>query len=233
MKIAVFYHCLFFHGDPPELKINAYNIVSDQMQHLRSSGLLDECDEMIVGCNGGEESKEVARLIIPSKAKIVYHGLKSKSENLTIVELERWAPLHLDWNILYFHAKGCTHPADSDYSKNVSAPWRWTMMWDLVTHWRDCVKDLESGADIVCSKWSWNMLDGTQHIPCGNFLWIKSSFAANLPSLFLRDRIKQSGISSSESRWEAEVKWGNGARPAVMQYRPYWRPWDQKHTISK
>ena len=219
-KIAIFYHCLFFYGDPPQFNLDAFNVVYEQMEQLRLSGLLDECDEFIVGCNGGEESREVARLVIPEKAKLVLHGLKSRSENLTIVELERWAPLHLDWYILYFHAKGCTHPADSDHHKKVSAPWRRAMMGDLITNWRYCVTNLDYGADIVCSHWMWNMADGTQHIPAGNFLWIKAQFAANLPSMFLRAQVKKYGISAPESRWEAEVKWGNGATPKVSQLRP-------------
>ncbi len=219
-KIAIFYHMLLFHGDPPELRMEAFNIVTEQMEQLRESGLLDACDEMIVGCNGGKESEEVARLVIPSKAKIKFHGLKSRAENLTIVALHQWAPLHLDWNILYFHAKGCTHDADSHYGKNVSAPWRRTMMWDLVINWRDCVAALESGADIVCSHWMWNLADGTQHIPAGNFTWATARFTASLPSMFLRDRIKESGISSAESRYESEVFWGNGKRPNVAQMRP-------------
>lgn len=220
MKIGVFFHCLFFHGDPPELSITAFDVVYEQMEQLRQSGLLDACDEMIVGCNGGEESLDTARIVIPSKAKLVMHGLESKSENLTIVELEKWAPRHLGWLILYFHSKGATHPLGSNHSRKVSTPWRRAMMEDLVMNWRYCVQMLEYGADIVCSHWMWNMADGTQHIPAGNFLWIKATFASRLPSILLRDQIKKKGVGSLESRFEAEVKWGNGPTPAVFQMRP-------------
>jgi hypothetical protein len=218
-KIAVFFHCLFFVDG--QFSINAFNIVSEQMEMLRLSGLLDECDELIVGINGGQESLEMARLVIPSKAKLVMHGLESKSENLTIVELERWAPLHLGWDILYFHAKGCTRGGDQNHLDKVSHPWRRAMMSDLVWNWRYCVSELESGYDIVCSHWMWNMADGTQHIPAGNFLWITARFAANLPSLFLRSQVKTHGIAAAESRWEAEVKWGNGKIPNVREIRPH------------
>ena len=109
---------------------------------------------------------------------------------------------------------------DSSYGNTVSGPWRHAMMQDLVMGWRECVAALDAGSDIACSHWMWNMADGTQHIPAGNFLWVKSEFAAALPSMFLRDRIKVSGISSLESRYEAEVFWGNGKRPSVYQVRP-------------
>lgn len=220
MNIAIFYHCLFFMGDPPALRMGAFDIVSEQMNQLEQSGLLDACSEMHVGINGGDESLEVARLVIPQKARLVMHCLKSKAENLTIVEIEKWAKSHPGWAVFYFHAKGCTHEPDSSYALNVSAPWRRAMMQDLVIGWRECVAALESGADICCSHWMWNMADGTQHIPAGNFLWVTSNFVLRLPSIYLRDRIKQSGIDSEESRYEAEVYWGNGPRPVVVQQRP-------------
>ena len=219
MKLAIFYHALFFVDG--QFSINAYNIVLEQMDMLRDSGLLYECEEFVVGINGGEESREVASLVIPDKARWIFHGLESKSENLTIVEIERWAPLHLDWYILYFHAKGCTRGGDQNHLDKVSHPWRRAMMGDLVWNWRYCVSELERGYDIVCSHWMWNMAYGTQYIPAGNFLWITAKFAANLPSMFLRSQVKTYGIAAAESRWEAEVKWGNGATPNVREIRPH------------
>lgn len=187
---------------------------------MHASGLLDACDEMVVGCNGGDESMDVARLVIPDKARLVMHGLESRAENLTIVELWNWSKTHPGWRVLYFHAKGCTHDIGSPYGEGVSKPWRVGMMEDLIVNWRQCVADIGQGYDIACSHWMWNMADGTQHIPAGNFLWIKGSFARQLPSIYLRDRIHVSGIAAYESRYEAEVYWGNGPRPNVKSYRP-------------
>lgn len=218
--IAVFFHCLFELGDPPEVLPQAIHIIREQMANLRESGLLDACAELIVGINGGETSRNIASLLIPAKAKIVMHGLDSRAENLTVEELFKWAKAHKDWHILYFHSKGATHPAGSSYGEGSSKPWRLGMMHDLVNNWRTCVRDLDSGYDIACSHWMWNMADGTQHIPAGNFLWVTSNFAAKLPSIYLRERIKISGIASVESRYEAEVAWGNGKRPNVKSYRP-------------
>jgi len=221
MKIAIFYHCLFYLGEPPELRHMAAAIIQEQMEQLAASGLLAAADEMIVGVNGGAESQLIAELVLPAKARVVYHGLQSRAENLTIVELEKWAPAHPGWAVLYFHAKGCSHAADSDYGNNVSGPWRRAMMEDLVGGWRNCVAQIEAGYDIACSHWLWNQADGSQHIPAGNFGWFKSSFVARLPSIYLRQRIKDSGIAALESRYEAEVHWGNSlTRPSVHQVRP-------------
>lgn len=217
--IAIFFHCLIELGDPPVVLDNAVSIIREQMTALESSGLLDVASEFIVGINGGETSREIANLLIPSKAKLVMHGLQSRAENLTIVEIEKWVKTHPDWFVLYFHSKGASHPPGNSYGDGVSKPWRWGMMYDLITNWRQCVADLETH-DIVCSHWMWNLADGTQHIPAGDFLWITSNFAAKLPSIYLRDRIKQDGIAALSSRYESEVYWGNGPRPNVKSYRP-------------
>src|SRR5574340_797161 len=61
LRIAIFYHCLFALGDPPELLPNAFAIVRDQMQALEQSELLENCGYFLAGVNGGEESAEYAR----------------------------------------------------------------------------------------------------------------------------------------------------------------------------
>lgn len=222
MKIVVFYHCLLRMGDPPQLQHQACEIVKEQMAQLEASGLINEASDFIVGLNDDREGLEVAQLFIHPKADFILHGLSSRSECLTIVAIEQWVKEHPEEAyICYFHAKGASHPADSSYGNTVSAPWRRAMMLDMVTNWKTCVGDLNAGAELVCSRFLYNMADGSQHIPCGNFLWLRASFVRTLPSIFQRARIKESGIASLESRYEAEVYWGNGARlPVVAQYRP-------------
>jgi len=221
MKIAVFYHGLFSHGTPREIRPAAFGIVREAMACLETSGLGAAADEIHTCFNGDEEEEvDYARLLVPPKAQIVFHGLQSFAENLTIIRLWEWSKSHPGWAVLYFHAKGCTHDPADGYAINVSWPWRRTMLQYMVLGWRQCVADIESGADIVCPHWLWNQADGTQHIPAGNFLWANSSFVASLPSMHDRARIKLSGIAAAESRYEAEVFWGNGRRPIVAQHLP-------------
>lgn len=222
MKIAVWYHTLFFLGQPPELRPKAVDITIEQMQLMQQSGLEAAADLITVGINGGEESADLAALCLPKKAQRLYHGLDCRNENLTITSFHAWAQLQKEeWFVLYFHAKGASHQPGESYGENVSDPWRRAMQADLIGNWKTAVAWLSQGADIVCSHWLWNMADGTQHIPAGNFLFTRSSFVASLPSMFLRDRIKVSGIKALESRYESEVFWGNGRRPKVMQFRPH------------
>lgn len=221
MPIAVFYHCLFTHGNPREVRPGALAIAMQFFSALGTSGLLDASRELVVGVNGSEEdSRDYAHIVIPSKAKVLYHGMNSFAENLTICALHAWCQSHPGWAVLYAHAKGCTHDPESPYAMGVSGPWRDTMTRHLVGAWKESVAALEAGADVVCCHWMWNMADGTQHIPAGNFLWVNSTFAGSLPPMTERDRIKQSGIAAAESRYEAEVFWGNGRRPAVFQWLP-------------
>jgi len=218
--IAIFYHCLLAIGEPTRVMPQAGCIVSNQMTKMQNSGLWDAAAEIHVGLNGGAESESMARNIIPGKAKITYHGLQNRNENLTVVMAHEFSKTHPGWNILYFHAKSSSHPPESDYAIKVASPWREAMDHDLILNWRICVPELDNH-DIVCSRWLWDMgWDKSQHIPCGNFLWITSDFLSKLPSMYDRARIKEDGIGALSSRYESEVHWGNGAKPVVKQYRP-------------
>lgn len=222
IPIIVYYHCLFRLGDPPEILPHACAIVREQMHMLQVSGLLDACSEFHVGINGNEEDLEYANLFIPPKAKITLHGLASRAENLTIIALHEWSKKQGgERYILYFHSKGATHAEDSGYAVTVANPWRRAMMNDLVMNWQGCIAELDNGFEIVTSRWLWNMADGSQHIPIGNFLFVRANFVKTLPDMRLRERLRISGVAGLESRYESEVFWGNGPRrPNVKSWRP-------------
>lgn len=217
--IAIFYHCVFFLGDPPKLRQEALWVAREQMLALQGSGLMQAANEIHAGVNGGEESARLPANPLPHKAVVSYFGLASHSENFTILLLQDWVKTHPGWNVLYFHAKGATKEWGSSEFES-SRLWRRTMMQDLVTNWRQCVAELDNGFDIVCSHWKWHQADGTQNLAAGNFWWAKADFLATLPSMLLRERIKQDGIGSLSSRYEAEVWIGNGRIPTVRQFRP-------------
>lgn len=224
MKIAIFYHCLFFLGKPPVLLPNAIPVVKSQKAMMEATGLLNATDYMLVGVNGGKESEGLARGAFP-KAQLVFHGLESRNENLTIVELEKWVPDHQDWYVLYLHSKGATHGPDS-YRFKANEIWRKCMMRHCVQNWRQCVADLDAGYESVGAHWMTGEKTPPGHnIWAGTFFWAKASFLATLPSIYLRDRIKTSGIKALESRYEAEVWIGNGPNlPKIKDYHPDWDP---------
>lgn len=220
--IAIFYHCLFALDTPGNLLPSAFQIVDDQMRSLMATGLLDAASHMEAGINGGAESAESADLVLPEKARRVYHGLASHAENPTLVLLEQWLPGHAGWYVLYFHAKGCTHPPGDP----MRSQWRGCMMRNLVANWRQCVHDLDAGFESVGCHWMTGAATPPgQSIWGGNFWWAKSDFLLTLPSIMKRARIIQSGIGAMESRYESEVWIGNGPRlPRIKDYHPGWDP---------
>lgn len=211
-KIAIFYHCLFCLGSPPELVTRAFEVVAEQMDALRKSGLLEAATEITVGINGGDETRMYSNLIMPPKAFTVYHGLGSRSENMTILTMEKWLRDHGDdWDILYFHSKGATH---TQYRYIIHGnSWRRCMMNHLIWNWKKCVSDLKDVESVGCHWMSDQGSDKSQNYWGGNFWWARSSFLKTLPSISDRQRVKMSGISSLESRYEAEVWIGNGKKP--------------------
>lgn len=215
--IVIYYHCLTHLGQPPQLLENAVKVINEQMMELENSGLLNVASEFIVGINGGNESREIANLIIPASAKIVLHGLASRSENLTIIEIEKFARTHPGWFILYFHSKGACHDPENKDGKQ-RARWRRCMMRNCVKNWQRAVHHLGEGYEACGVHWRTNVgPDRSQHYFAGNFWWVTSSFFRMLPSMYQRPRIRMSGIASLESRYEAEVVLGNGPRlPRVM-----------------
>ena len=221
--IAIFYHCLFFKDTPDNWMPHAEAVVRTQLTHLCTSGLLDAANEFWVGLNGGEETSHLASSIFPRTARIVPHGLECHNECRTILMLEKWLPGHEDWYVLYFHAKGATHPPDHELSNR----WRGCMMKQCVTNWRRCVVDLDAGYEAVGCHWMVPPATPPgQHIFAGTFFWAKVSYLLTLPSIMEPDRIKVSGLDSAESRYEAEVWIGNGPRlPKVKDYHgPNWNP---------
>jgi hypothetical protein len=213
-NIIVFYHCLLYSGIPPDINLNAFAIVDEQMQLLKESGLLSMASHFVVGLNGGKESLDVANLIIPPKAEIKLHGLQSKSENLTIVEIENWVKSNPGWAVLYFHCKGATQsPTDL-----LRIRWRRCMMQNLITNWSRCIKDLELYESVGC-HWYKDM-HGRSYW-AGNFWWSRSEFLQTVPSISNKLTCRVKGVDSLYSRYESEVWLGEGQRlPTRKDYHP-------------
>lgn len=224
--IVIVFHCLFELDG--KLLPSAMQIVVEQMEQVKCSGLEDAASEIIIGINGGDESVAFHELF-PAKATIVHHGLACRNELRTLLILEEWVKSHPDWYVLYFHSKGACHPPGDP----MRARWRGCMMRNLISNWQQCVKDLDDGYEAAgCHYMKPPATPPSQYIFGGNFFWVRSSFLQKIPSIMLRDRLKISGIDSLESRFEAEVWIGNGPRPPkVRDYHPNWDP-GKVHTCN-
>lgn len=218
--IAIFYHTLFQIGN--EMSPVACEVVREQVETMTATGLVDAASEIIIGVNGDEESGMLGSVIFPEKARMVLHGLQCRNECRTIAEMEKWLTTHPDWHVLYLHTKGATNHCE------LNVRWRRCMMRGCVSRWQECVNSLERGYEAVGVHWAPHMgvhLD--QHYFAGTFFWATSNFLRTLPSIYERARIKESGIDSVESRYEAEVWIGNGPR------LPKIRDMDKSHGIMR
>jgi hypothetical protein len=223
--IAIFYHCLFFMGQPPKFLELSYPIVKEQMRELKECGLMDLAGHIGIGVNGSDESRVFGNELFPVKSHLSYNGLECKTENMTIRYMEWWVKDNPGYNVLYFHSKGATHPPlAQDPIGTITANWRACMMRNMITNWRQCVRDLDSGYDAVGCHWmTGEKTPPGQSIFAGNFWWATSDYLRTIPSIMKRDRIVASGLGSLESRYESEVWVGNGAKfPKVKDYHPEW-----------
>lgn len=218
--IAIFYHCLFYRDNHQGPLPVALDIAKAQVSEIIESELLAHTSDFVVGINGGPESLLPAGVVFPPEAKLVFHGLKCHTENRTLLTLQDWLPGHEAWLVLYLHCKGATRPPGETLREN----WRACMMRNLVSRWRRCVSDLESGYDSVGCHWmSGDKTPPGQSIWAGNFWWARANYLMTLPSMMERARIVESGLDAVESRYESEVWIGNGPKlPKVKDYHPAW-----------
>lgn len=216
--IIIFYHAVF-NIDGVHLP-SSRPIVHEQMKMLKERGLEDAAAEIHIGINGDKSSEVHAAGLLPEKAKVVYHGTQCRNELRTLLMVEDWCKENAgEAYILYFHSKGATHAPDSDYGNNMSTPWRRRMMKHCVEDWRRCVMDLRVFDTAGCHWLSGQGWDKSQHYYAGTMWWCRASFFRTIPSFTTRQRIKDSGIDSIESRYEVEVHLGNGPRlPLVKNY---------------
>lgn len=216
--IAIFFHCLFCLGDPPEMLPHAVSVVSEQMELLHSSGLMKAASEIHIGINGGRESELYAVSLLPAEASLVFHGAQCRTELRTLMHLQKTMKGRKGWRVLYFHSKGATAAAGDTMRTN----WRNCMMRHLIENWRVCVYTLGRSVDSVGCHWKEGQVDGTQYLWGGNFWWATSEFLDTLPPIEKHPRIPiMGGIDAVAARYEAEVWLGAGPRrPRVRDFHP-------------
>lgn len=214
--LAVFYHCKLSGTIPDNGKAIdtgiACLIMHGQMFALKESGLEGAAQEIHVGLNGNGEDVQLAKLFIPPKARLVVHGKEAVSEIPTLNMIRAFLIQHPDWNVLYHHIKGVTHPNEPMYSR-----WRERMEAATVWGWRNCVYDLNMGLDSAGAHWLTPEQFPSMTQTCfwgGTFWWATTDFLRTLPPL---------PDPTWANRFEAELWIGRGPRrPIVHDYFPGW-----------
>jgi hypothetical protein len=180
------------------------------MVELQTSGLTDEAAEVHVGVNGTDEDLVEVEFMVPVRT-ILFHNENGVSEIPTINRLREWLPGHEDWYVCYHHGKCCTR------NDETCAKWRRAMQNAVITNWRQCVADLDAGAEAVGCHWltpeAYPGLVGSPYF-AGTFWWATARFLLTLPPL---------PKATWENRYYAESWIGSGpARPKVKDYKPGW-----------
>lgn len=212
--VAIWYHTIFTGTERP---INAgwtMDLMAQQLLTMESVGLVNHAKEMWIGVNGDESDGDIARMLAPSKAKVVAHGKGTGTEITTLNLLRKWVVSHPDWYVFYAHAKGSSHP------ENPNTRWRLEMERHIIWNWRMVILDLDKGADCCGCYWltpeEHPTLIQTKPFFGGNFWAAKASYLATLAPLPPPEFVY---------RYEAESWIGSGPnRPRVKNYVEGWPP---------
>ena len=213
MNLAIWYHIRLFGGNPYIDPDHSIPLMMDQMNSLEQTGLLASAEKVFICVNGGTLDQAAARSLAPAKAVVLDNGPQAESLLPTVERLWQWANLNPDWYVLFFHAKGVTHPQDP-----LTVAWRHCMEYAVLTHWRRCVADLDAGYDTVGAHWLTRERYGPQvTFPFwgGMFYWVRAAFLAELPRLPL--------APATRADWFLPENWiGMCRAPRVKDYAPHW-----------
>lgn len=207
--IAVFYHCRMSGGPRPIDPGWSLKILCSQMEFLDDSGLLKEANEFHVGINGGPMDVDLAKPLLPERAKIIEHPQHYMGEVSTLHVLQKWSKTHNGWNVLYYHIKGATKANDKFWQS-----WRRCMENVVVGHWRTCVEELNNGMDTVGAHW----IKKTDRIRYwgGNFWWATSEHLNELSPL-PETATSRDNFCDGE-RWIGTCSYA----PRYMDHAPHW-----------
>lgn len=210
MSLGVWYHAKISGEGIPDPD-HALLVLVEQMHALRDSGLADAAQELHVGVIGPDSDVLLISALCPDKAQV--HSLGHVRTEIPTMNLIRsWLPSHADWQVLYHHTKGVTHPGEVSYEN-----WRHRMADACVWNWKQCVADLAAGYEAVGCHWltpERYRAQVTSPYFGGTFWWARAQYLAQLPPL---------PPPTWENRFEAE-SWIGRRRPypVIRDYYPGW-----------
>lgn len=184
------------------------SLVSEQIGHLKASGLFAAAKAVWVVSSGTAEAGQELKDLVGPHSKITFqHSTDNRYEFPALERIKDIAD-NGDWKLLYFHTKGVANnyktAAGGEVSERKVAGaknWRRFMEHFLVGKWRHCVEKLDENDMVVAffnreSQWPW-----------GNFWWATSSH--------IKTCVKPEG----GDRWYCEG-WActRGKRPKIHEF---------------
>lgn len=171
-KITIFWHICAIN--------NWVEIVDDQFLTLQRSGLLNDCEEILVTFLG---NRKYADCLLKKNEKIRlknFHEDIKKYERICINDIGEWSKIN-DSLVFYFHTKGVSKP---EFKENI---WKWRKMMEyfLIDGYKSCLEHLQNN-DVVglslCNVGTEASIFGESHKWhfSGNFWWSKTEYIKKL-----------------------------------------------------
>lgn len=177
------YHIFCAHG--------WQNLVKEQMESLKSSGLWDVTKKLFVSCIISEDSDmEELRSIIDSDEKWEFISVEKNKKKFEFPALNFIQDLCRNHNglVYYFHTKGISLLSTGNNSggyqkfrRNVTA-WRKMMEYFVFDKWQVAVNVLMNGYDTYGASKMDPPYTLRSHYS-GNFWWARSEYLTHLPVL--------------------------------------------------
>jgi hypothetical protein len=152
------------------------NVMDQQWQLIKQSGLYDAADEIFI-CGNGQSHTFLPWMTSKPENKLSFVQVSADSafyEYPTLSFLhQQCSQMTEQTHVLYIHLKGVTRPGDGNI-----ADWRDFLNWAVIERWADCVAAL---ADHDAAGPNWEM-EPWPHFS-GNFWWANSDYINRLDPL--------------------------------------------------
>jgi hypothetical protein len=155
---------------------NWREIVIQQLERLKTSGLYDSADEIHFTVNLAEETEEAFNETIKdyNKAQIEFH-INNSFEYPGIKKVKELGDKHDNMKIFYFHTKGVSNNYKNHVTREISSEkieniklWKECLEYFLIDKWEESIKKLDEydTVGVTCNGgWYW-----------GNFWWTTSEY---------------------------------------------------------
>lgn len=164
-KINVVYHCY--------LVGNWKQLILEQFDRLKNSGLYDSANKIIVTVNLDDKSEDDIKKLLIDFTKLEFRFSQQNTAEYLGIKTVREIALSENCYVLYFHSKGVSNFYDNLLDKNFSnekvkniSSWRKCLEYFLIDRWEECINLLVDydNVGVTCNRnWFW-----------GNFWWTKT-----------------------------------------------------------
>lgn len=167
---------------------NWEELVTEQIAHLKSSGLLEYTDKLYVSCIVGKDSDvaKIKEILDSDKVEIVSVSLNPKCYEFPALDYMYEKSQKEDFLFYYFHTKGityqCFHSDNKEFLKfrEKIMSWRKMMEYFLFDKWKVAANTLLEGYETYGSY----LYPPFKNIMyAGNFWWTRASYFRKLDRL--------------------------------------------------